>query len=83
MLELALAGNEQLRPSSMELDRGGVSFTVETLGRIADEQPGAQLVPADGGRFAARPADLARAGADLPAGPAGRRSPRRLAASRT
>jgi nicotinate-nucleotide adenylyltransferase len=43
MLELALAGNEQLRPSSLELDRGGVSYTVETLARIAAEQPSAEL----------------------------------------
>jgi len=43
MLELALAGNEQLRPSAIELDRGGVSYTVETLARIAEEKPGASL----------------------------------------
>ena len=43
MLELALAGNEHLRPSSIELDRGGVSYTVDTLARIAAEKPGATL----------------------------------------
>jgi len=43
MLELALAGNEQLRPSAIELERGGVSYTVETLARIAEEKPGASL----------------------------------------
>jgi len=43
MLELALAGNEQLRPSAIELERGGVSYTVETLARIAEENPGASL----------------------------------------
>jgi nicotinate-nucleotide adenylyltransferase len=43
MLELALAGNEQLRPSSSELERGGVSYTVDTLARIAVEQSGASL----------------------------------------
>jgi nicotinate-nucleotide adenylyltransferase len=43
MLELALAGNEQLRPSSIELDRGGVSYTVETLARIGEAKPGATL----------------------------------------
>jgi nicotinate-nucleotide adenylyltransferase len=43
MLELALAGNEQLRSSSIELDRGGVSYTVDTLARIAEEQSGASL----------------------------------------
>ena len=44
MLELALAGNEQLRPSPVELDRGGVSYTVETLAKIAQEKPGTSLV---------------------------------------
>jgi nicotinate-nucleotide adenylyltransferase len=43
MLELALAGNEQLRPSSIELDRGGVSYTVETLAQIHAQQPGGEL----------------------------------------
>jgi nicotinate-nucleotide adenylyltransferase len=43
MLELALAGSEQLRPSSIELERGGVSYTVDTLARIAAEKPGAKL----------------------------------------
>lgn len=39
MLELALAGSEQLRPSSIELDRGGVSYTVDTLAQIHALQP--------------------------------------------
>ena len=39
MLELALAGNEQMRPSSIELDRGGVSYTVDTLSQIHAQQP--------------------------------------------
>ncbi|MCI0357805.1 MAG: nicotinate-nucleotide adenylyltransferase [Planctomycetaceae bacterium] len=43
MLELALAGNEHLRPSPVELDRGGVSYTVDTLACIAEEKPGASL----------------------------------------
>ncbi len=43
MLELALAGNEQLRPSSIELERGGVSYTVDTLERITAEKPGVKL----------------------------------------
>jgi nicotinate-nucleotide adenylyltransferase len=43
MLELALAGSEQLRPSSIELDRGGVSYTVDTLAQIHDQQPDDQL----------------------------------------
>jgi nicotinate-nucleotide adenylyltransferase len=43
MLELALAGNEQLRPSSVELDRGGVSYTVETLAQIHAQQPDDEL----------------------------------------
>jgi nicotinate-nucleotide adenylyltransferase len=43
MLELALSGNEQLRPSAIEIQRGGVSYTVETLTTIAAEQPAAEL----------------------------------------
>jgi nicotinate-nucleotide adenylyltransferase len=43
MLELALAGSEQLRPSSIELDRGGVSYTVETLSQLRAERPGDEL----------------------------------------
>jgi nicotinate-nucleotide adenylyltransferase len=43
MLELALAGSEHLRASSLEIDRGGVSYTVDTLEEIARQQPGAKL----------------------------------------
>jgi nicotinate-nucleotide adenylyltransferase len=43
MLELALAGNEHLRPSAIEVERSGVSYTVETLAAIRDSQPGAEL----------------------------------------
>jgi nicotinate-nucleotide adenylyltransferase len=43
MLELALAGSEHLRPSPMEIDRGGVSYTVETLAAIREQQPAAAL----------------------------------------
>lgn len=43
MLELATSGNEAFRVSSLEVDRGGVSFTVETLRAIAAEHPQADL----------------------------------------
>jgi nicotinate-nucleotide adenylyltransferase len=43
MLELALAGSEHLRASSLELDRGGVSFTVQTLQTIHEQHPAAEL----------------------------------------
>src|SRR5262245_2840294 len=43
MLELALAGDEHLRASPLEIDRGGVSFTVETLAEIVRLNPGAKL----------------------------------------
>jgi nicotinate-nucleotide adenylyltransferase len=43
MLELALAGNEHLRPSALEVERGGISYTVETLAAIRAEQPDAEL----------------------------------------
>lgn len=34
MLELAVGGQESLRVSSLEIDRGGVSFTVDTLAEL-------------------------------------------------
>src|SRR5688500_17586364 len=43
MLELALAGNEHLRASAIEIERGGVSYTVDTLATIAAERPGVEL----------------------------------------
>jgi nicotinate-nucleotide adenylyltransferase len=43
MLELALAGSEHLRASPLEIDRGGVSYTVDTLTEIARQKPGAKL----------------------------------------
>ena len=43
MLELALGGHEQLRPSRLEIDRGGVSYTVETLDAIHALHPAATL----------------------------------------
>ena len=43
MLELAVGGQASLRVSRIEADRGGVSFTVDTLGQLAAEDPGRQL----------------------------------------
>ena len=43
MIELALAGHEPFRFSSMELDRGGVSYTVETLTTFAETYPDDEL----------------------------------------
>jgi nicotinate-nucleotide adenylyltransferase len=43
MLELALSGHEQLRASPLEIDRGGVSYTVETLAAIHEQHPTATL----------------------------------------
>lgn len=44
MLELALADHEQLRPCALELERGGVSYTVETLSAIRQQRPEAELL---------------------------------------
>ena len=49
MLELAIAGNSRLRVSTMEIDRGGVSYTVDTLRTIAAEHPDAELFLLMGG----------------------------------
>lgn len=43
MLELAIAGHDAFRVSTLELDRGGVSYTVDTLQQIKYEQPGSKL----------------------------------------
>jgi nicotinate-nucleotide adenylyltransferase len=43
MLQLAIAGHEALRASSLELERGGVSYTVDTLEEIARQHPRAKL----------------------------------------
>ncbi|HZL91040.1 MAG TPA: nicotinate-nucleotide adenylyltransferase [Pirellulaceae bacterium] len=43
MLELAIAGNEHFAVSTIEVDRGGVSYTVETLRTITAQQPRAAL----------------------------------------
>lgn len=43
MLELALAGHEQLKASRLEIDRGGVSYTVDTLGAAHAQHPQASL----------------------------------------
>lgn len=43
MLELATSGNDAFRVSSLEIDRGGVSYTVETLRTISALQPQAEL----------------------------------------
>jgi nicotinate-nucleotide adenylyltransferase len=43
MLELALAGHEQIKSSHLEIDRGGISYTVDTLAAIRQEHPNAAL----------------------------------------
>ncbi|MFO0917359.1 MAG: nicotinate-nucleotide adenylyltransferase [Planctomycetaceae bacterium] len=43
MLELATAGHERFRIKTLELDRPGLSFTVETLQTIRDQESQAEL----------------------------------------
>jgi len=43
MLQLAVAGHEALQVSPLELDRGGVSYTVDTLQAVHAMQPAAEL----------------------------------------
>ncbi len=43
MLELALAGHPQMSVSEIELERGGTSFTIETLRAIHGEDPSREL----------------------------------------
>jgi nicotinate-nucleotide adenylyltransferase len=43
MLELALSGHPSMRVSKLEVERGGVSYTVETLTGLRRDYPDAQL----------------------------------------
>ena len=43
MLELAVAGNEHFAVSTLEIERGGVSYTVDTLRPLKERQPGDEL----------------------------------------
>ncbi|REJ65199.1 MAG: nicotinate (nicotinamide) nucleotide adenylyltransferase [Planctomycetota bacterium] len=43
MLKLAIAGHPGFEVSDIELQRGGVSYTVDTLRSVAAEQPAAEL----------------------------------------
>ena len=43
MLELAIAGHERFSVSRHEIDRGGVSYTVETLAHFHQEDPDGRL----------------------------------------
>lgn len=43
MIELAIAGREGFVLSRIELDRGGVNYTVDTLATMAGEQPECEL----------------------------------------
>lgn len=49
MLEFALAGHASFLISDVELKRGGVSYTVDTLSQIAEEQPEDELFLMIGG----------------------------------
>jgi nicotinate-nucleotide adenylyltransferase len=49
MLELALAGNPAMVVSALEIDRGGVSYTVETLQEVRRREPDAELFLLIGG----------------------------------
>jgi nicotinate-nucleotide adenylyltransferase len=43
MLDLAIGGHEAFRVSRIEINRGGVSYTVDTLAAVGEAQPGAEL----------------------------------------
>ncbi len=43
MLQLAIGGHQAFRVSTIELDRGGASYTFETLEQIHAERPGDEL----------------------------------------
>ena len=43
MLQLAIGGHEAFRVSQLEIARGGVSYTVDTLSEVAREDPAREL----------------------------------------
>lgn len=43
MVKLAIAGHEAFELSTLEIQRGGISYTVDTLAAIQEEQPDAEL----------------------------------------
>jgi nicotinate-nucleotide adenylyltransferase len=43
MLQLAVGGHEPFRVSTLEIDRGGISYTVETLERLHADDPHREL----------------------------------------
>jgi len=43
MVMAALADHPGLEPSRLELDRGGPSYTIDTVRHLLDEQPGAEV----------------------------------------
>ena len=44
MVELAIQDDPRFSLDTVEMDRGGLSFTVDTLETLAERQPGAKLV---------------------------------------
>ena len=42
MLELAIAGHDQFDISTIEIERGGVSYSVDTLRELSQQQPQSQ-----------------------------------------
>jgi nicotinate-nucleotide adenylyltransferase len=43
LVEAAVAGHEGIEASSIEIDRGGVSYTADTVHELAERFPGAEL----------------------------------------
>jgi nicotinate-nucleotide adenylyltransferase len=44
MVELAIAGHDGLVPSRLEVDRGGISYTIDTVRELARVYPGQRFV---------------------------------------
>ena len=43
LVEAAVHGYEEIEASSIEIDRGGVSYTADTVAELGDRYPGAEL----------------------------------------
>jgi nicotinate-nucleotide adenylyltransferase len=43
LVQAAVAGYDKLEASSLEIDRGGVSYTADTVAELQEKEPGAEL----------------------------------------
>ena len=77
MVEAAVAGRPGLEPSRMEIDRGGPSYTVDTVRQLKRDDPDAELFVVVGSDVVGRAHHVAERAHPAPRGHSGRRGPAR------